>query len=78
VGVDIIENLEMPDDALGEYFRVGREWCKIVGVMESRGELLGFSRDDFVLMPYSTAKRIMGATRDLDIQIQLLVDDMNR
>ena len=35
-------------------------------------------RDDFVLLPYSTAKRIMGATRDLDIQIQLLVDDMNR
>jgi len=78
VGVDVIENLEMPDDALGEYFRVGKEWCKIVGVMESRGELLGFSRDDFVLMPYNTAKRIMGATRDLDIQIQLLVDDMNR
>jgi putative ABC transport system permease protein len=78
VGVDVIENLEMPDDALGAYFRVGSEWCKIVGVMESRGELLGFSRDDFVLMPYNTAKRIMGTTRDLDIQIQLLVDDMNR
>jgi len=78
VGVDVIENLEMPDDALGEFFRVGNEWCKIVGVMEKRGELLGFSRDDFVLLPYNTAKRIMGTSRDLDIQIQLLVDDMNR
>lgn len=78
VGVDIIENLEMPDNSIGEYFRVGNEWCKIVGVMEKRGELLGFSQDDFVLMPYGTAKRIMGASRDLDIQIQVLVDDMNR
>jgi putative ABC transport system permease protein len=78
VGVDVIENLEIPDDALGEFFRVGNEWCKIVGVMEKRGELLGFSRDDFVLLPYNTAKRIMGTSRDLDIQIQLLVDDMNR
>jgi len=78
VGVDIIENLEMPLDSIGEFFRVGGEWCKIVGVMEKRGELLGFSQDDFVLLPYSTAKRIMGASRDLDIQIQLLVDDMNR
>jgi len=63
------------DDLL---LRLGNEWCKIVGVIEERGELFGFSRDNFVLLPYGTAKRIMGASRDLDIQIQLLVDDMNR
>ncbi len=78
VGVDVVEELEMPDDPIGEFFRVGNEWCKIVGVMEKRGELLGFSQDNFVLLPYGTAKRIMGASRDLDIQIQLLVNDMNR
>ena len=78
IGVDVIDNLEMPDDPIGEYFRVGNEWCKVIGVMEKRGELLGISQDDFVLLPYSTAKRIMGASRDLDIQIQVLVDDMNR
>jgi len=78
IGEDVIENLQMPDDPLDEYFRIGSEWCKVVGVMEPRGELLGFSQDDFVLLPYGTAKRIMGAQRDLDIQIQLLVDDINR
>ncbi|MDH4017984.1 MAG: ABC transporter permease [Xanthomonadales bacterium] len=78
VGVDVIEDLEIPGDPIGKYFRVGNEWCKIVGVMEERGELFGFSQDNFVLLPYGTAKRIMGASRDLDIQIQLLVDDMNR
>ena len=78
VGVDVLENLEMPDDSIGEFFRIGNEWCKVVGVIERRGELLGFPQDDYVLLPYGTAKRIMGASRDLDIQIQLLVDDMNR
>ena len=78
VGVDVIENLKMPEDAVGRFFRVGEEWCKIVGVIERRGELLGFSQDDYVLLPYGTAKRIMGSQHDLDIQIQLLVDDMNR
>ena len=78
VGWDVIENLEIPGDGIGEFFRVGNEWCKIVGVIEKRGELLGFSQDDFVLLPYGTAKRIMGAQKDLDIQIQLIVDDMNR
>ena len=33
---------------------------------------------DFVLLPYATARRLMGASRDLDIQIQLLVDDIGR
>jgi putative ABC transport system permease protein len=78
VGVDVIDNLEIPGDPIGQFFRVGDEWCKIVGVIEKRGELLGFSQDDYVLLPYGTAKRIMGTSRDLDIQIQLLVDDINR
>jgi putative ABC transport system permease protein len=78
VGMDIIEELEMPQDAIGEFFRVGGEWCKIIGIMEERGELLGFSQDDYVLLPYATAQRLMGASRDLDIQIQLLVDDIGR
>jgi putative ABC transport system permease protein len=78
VGMDIIEELEMPQDSIGEFFRVGGEWCKIIGIIEERGELLGFSQDDFVLLPYATARRLMGASRDLDIQIQLLVDDIAR
>jgi len=78
VGADVIENLEMPEDSIGEFFRVGNEWCKIIGILERRGELLGFSQDDYVLLPYGTARRIMGASNKLDIQIQLLVDDMNQ
>ena len=78
VGVDVLEDLEMPDDSIGEFFHVGNEWCKVVGVLEKRGELLGFSQDNIVLLPYGTAKRIMGASKDLDIQIQVLIDDMNR
>ena len=78
VGVDIIENLEISGDPIGQFFRLGSEWCKIIGVMEERGELFGFSQDNYVLIPYATARRIMGASRDLDIQIQLLVDDLNR
>ena len=78
VGADIVEDLEMPRKPIGEFIRLGGEWCKVVGIMEERGELLGFSQDNFILIPYATAKRIMGASRDLDIQIQLLVEDLNR
>ncbi len=79
IGEDLIEKLELPKDPIGEFFLIGSDWCKIVGVIERRGEILGFSQDDFILLPYATSRRIMGTTRrDLDIQVQLLVDDMNR
>ncbi|MCF6262605.1 MAG: ABC transporter permease [Xanthomonadales bacterium] len=79
IGVDIIENLELPKDPIGEFFLIGNNWCKIIGVIEKRGEILGFSQDNYVLLPYATARRIIGNTRrDLDIQVQLLVEDMNR
>ena len=78
VGSDVVEDLKMPEQPVGEFFRVGSEWCKVVGVMEERGEILGFSQDNYVLMPYGTARRLQGGSRKLDIQIQLLVDDISR
>ena len=78
IGLDVIENLEMPENPIGEYFRVGADWCKVIAVMETRGELFGFSQDDYVLLPYTTAQRLLGAATNYDIQIQMLVDDLNR
>jgi putative ABC transport system permease protein len=78
IGVDVVEELKLPDDPVGEYFRVNGEWCKIIAVMESRGELLGFSQDNYVMLPYATARRLQGASRDLDIQVQVLVESMER
>jgi putative ABC transport system permease protein len=77
-GVDVVEDLELEDDGLGAFIRIGEEWCKVVGVMEERGEIFGFSQDNYVLLPYSTMQRLLGTSREFDIQIQLLVDDMER
>ncbi|HET6628373.1 MAG TPA: ABC transporter permease [Woeseiaceae bacterium] len=78
VGADVVEELELPDGGLGEFIRIGEEWCKIVGVMEERGEIFGFSQDNYVLLPYSTMQRLLGTSREFDIQVQLLVDDLER
>lgn len=78
IGTEVIKNLKLPDEPIGEYFRVNNDWCRIIGVMEQRGELFGFSQDDYVMMPYGTARRMQGSSRDLDIQVQLLVEDMER
>jgi putative ABC transport system permease protein len=75
-GADVVEDLEFPDGGVGEFIRIGNEWCRIVGVMEARGEIFGFSQDNYVLLPYSTMQRLLGTSREFDIQIQLLVDDL--
>jgi putative ABC transport system permease protein len=78
IGQDLIDDLKMPENPVGEYLRTGNEWCKIIGVMERRGEIFGFSQDNYLLLPYSTARRIKGTSRDLDIQIQMQVTDVER
>jgi len=78
IGIEVAERLELPNDGMGEFIRVGDDWCRVIGVMEPRGELFGFSQDDFVLLPYSTMQRLIGNTRRIDIQIQLKVDEVER
>jgi putative ABC transport system permease protein len=78
IGSEVVEELKLPEDPIGEYFRVNGEWCKVIAVMETRGELFGFSQDNFVMLPYATTRRLQGASRDLDIQIQVLVATLER
>ena len=76
VGTEVVEALELPDGGIGEFIRVGSDWCRVIGVMEERGEIFGFSQDNYVLLPYTTMQRLIGTTGEFDIQVQLLVDDL--
>jgi putative ABC transport system permease protein len=78
IGTDVVENLDLPEGGLGEFIRIGSDWCRVIGVMEERGEILGFSQDDYILLPYNTMQRLIGSTTQYDIQIQMLVDDIER
>lgn len=79
LGPQLKRNLELPDDPVGHYLKVGEHWLKIIGVMEERGELLGFSQDDYLLIPYNTALSMIGEAYDASIDsIVLKVDDLNQ
>ncbi|MFH1599518.1 MAG: ABC transporter permease [Pseudomonadota bacterium] len=60
VGAKAIEDLELPEDPVGEYIRIGAEWFKVVGVLEKRGELLGFSQDNLVIIPFDVGRAMTG------------------
>ena len=60
VGTKVIEDLELPENPVGEYIRLGTEWFRIVGVMEKRGELLGMSQDNYIVIPFDVGRAMTG------------------
>lgn len=71
IGDKVRENLNLPDNPINEYVDIGGEWFKIVGLMEAKGEIMGQSQDDIVLMPYNTMRSLQGNQARTDIRIQL-------
>ncbi len=60
IGAKIIENLEIDEPVIGQHIQIGADQFTIIGVMEARGELIGLSLDDYIFMPYGTARGIFG------------------
>lgn len=60
IGAQLRDDLKMPENPVGEYFRIGNEWFKVVGLMEKQGELLGFSQDNYAVIPFDVGRALMG------------------
>ena len=63
------QDLKLPENPAGEFVQIGNEWFKVVGVLESRGEMFGISQDNYLLMPFQTAIAVNGvhaAARPVD------------
>ncbi len=78
IGPKLIENLKLPDDPLGKFLEIGGEWFKIIGVGEPKGEMMGFSKDDYILIPFSVGQAIAGSNPKLNINISFNVNDIEQ
>ena len=75
IGDKVRENLNLPDNPVNEFVELGGEWFKIVGLLEAKGDIMGFSQDDIVLVPYATMQSLQGNQTRTDIQIQLSLSE---
>jgi putative ABC transport system permease protein len=75
LGEQIRKDLDLPERPEGEFVQIGREWFKVVGVMESRGMIFGQNLDMFMLMPYETALTMGSREVRPDIRITFVVDN---
>ena len=71
-------DLKLPEDRIGTFIQVGREWFKIVGLMEARGEMFGNSMDNYAIVPFETGRALTPVhTSEPDMAILLTVDDLD-
>ena len=55
LGSKVAQELFGADNPLGSHIRIGGERYRIVGVMQSKGQILGFDLDDTVFIPVARA-----------------------
>jgi putative ABC transport system permease protein len=75
LGDKIRKDLKMPERPEGQFVQLGREWFKVIGVMEPRGEVFGQNLDMFMLMPYQTALSFAYDQSRPDFSVTFVVDD---
>jgi putative ABC transport system permease protein len=78
VGTKVRKDLELPANPVGEFIELGGEWFKVIGVAEERGDLFGFSQDDYVLIPFSTGLAMSTDPVHQDIQVSFKVRDITQ
>ncbi len=74
VGPDMLKNLfqDAPADrAVGQEIRIDGRPYLVLGVLEPRGSIFGFSRDNVVYIPYSTYQKAYGGRRSLITFVQV-------
>ena len=60
IGAKVIEKLEIDEPVVGREIQLRNETFTIIGVMEARGQLIGLSLDDYIFLPYETARGMFG------------------
>ena len=74
IGVDLLDNLFNGPSAgsvIGQEIRVDGIPFQILGVADPFGKVLGFSRDNFVYIPFEAGQRLFGARDSITIHIQV-------
>jgi len=70
IGSKIKDELFPGTNPLGQYIRIGQERFRVIGIMESKGQVLGFDMDDMVYIPIARALSLFN--RDGLMEIDLL------
>lgn len=69
LGSKVRDELFAGQNPLGNYLRVGGQRYRVVGVMEPKGQMLGFDLDDTVFIPAARALELFNRPGLMEIQV---------
>jgi len=69
LGPKLKQELFGSDNALGQFVRIGGARFRVVGIMEPKGQFLGFDLDDSVYIPIANAMRIFNMDELIEIDL---------
>ena len=69
LGSKVRQELFGSSNPLGSYLRVGGERYRVIGVMEPKGQVLGFDLDDTVFIPTARALELFNRTGLMEINL---------
>lgn len=75
IGQTLIEEMYLGQNPLGSTLRVDRTACRVIGVLEEKGQSMGQDRDKAIIMPLkSVQRRLVGKLDVQSIFVSALVD----
>ncbi|HRJ54275.1 MAG TPA: ABC transporter permease [Candidatus Thiothrix moscowensis] len=69
IGAKIRSELFPDQNPLGQHIRIGQERFRVIGVMESKGQILGFDMDDAVYIPVARAMALFNREGLMEIDV---------
>ncbi|MEN9502144.1 MAG: hypothetical protein RI964_1429 [Pseudomonadota bacterium] len=69
IGATIRSELFPNQNPLGQHIRIGQERFRVIGVMESKGQILGFDMDDAVYIPVTRAMALFNREGLMEIDV---------
>ena len=69
IGSKIQQELFAGENPLGSYLRIGGQRFRVIGVMESKGQVLGLDLDDAVFIPAARAMELLNRPGLMEIQV---------
>ncbi|HEY9033873.1 MAG TPA: ABC transporter permease [Pseudomonadales bacterium] len=79
IGMTVVRDIYQGDNPLGSSLRVARTACRVVGVLEEKGESMGQDRDKVILMPIKAVqRRLLGKLDVQAIFVSALADGSTR
>lgn len=78
LGAEVAESIGVHSVDVGSYIRINDYWFKIIGIASPRGNILGVTQDDFIIVPFETSKLIAGNVKDPQFRIHMRVVDFSK